>query len=116
MTKSYTKEQQTLLDDMYNATGIDVQHVIADYEDVDDLLEKLQELCHEIECIYYHIAMQYLLENDPSLQESLSLAHDMGCTLENLDSETLATLLMQQEASAAIYEYKDELEELFFSN
>ena len=110
-----TKEQQALLDEMYKETGIDVQYEIDNYDDVDDLLEKLQELCYEIEVIYYHKAMAYLLENDPSLQESLSLAHDMGCTLENLNSETLATLLMQQEASVAIYEYKDQLEELFFN-
>jgi len=108
-------KQKKLLDEMYEEVEIDVAYVIEDYNDIDSLMDKLQELVYEIEVIYYHVAMEYLTEHDTSLQESLGLAHDMGCTLDNLNSETLATLLKQQNASEKLHEYKDELEELFFS-
>ena len=62
------------------------------------------EYCHQEEIIYYYRATEYLLENDSSLRESLDLASDMGCTLENLNSEVLATLLYQRDLLESIEE------------
>lgn len=97
-------------------TNIDLNYILEQDkpEDIDALIEILEERANEIECIYYSNAMQYLSENDASLRDSLAIAHDMGCTLDTLNSELLATLLMQQNAREKIYEYKDELEEVFF--
>ena len=69
---------------------------VKDFDNEDDLREYLEELVNEVEIIYYHNAMDYLKENDPSLMESLALARDCGYDLEGLNSETLATLLLQE--------------------
>tara|TARA_R100000278_G_scaffold8735_3_gene10677 strand:+ start:377 stop:802 length:426 start_codon:yes stop_codon:yes gene_type:complete len=45
-----------------------------------------------VEIIYYYKAMEYLKENDCSLSESIELANEMGFALENINSETLASL------------------------
>ena len=50
----------------------------------------------DIEIIYYSRAMEYLTRNDPSLKESLEIAHDMGYAADNLNSEILASLLASQ--------------------
>ena len=61
------------------------------FETYDDAVE----FVHQEEIIYYNRAIKYLAENDSSLRESLSLANDLGYTLENLSSETLATIHYQ---------------------
>ena len=61
------------------------------FETYDDAVE----FVHQEEIIYYNRAIKYLAENASSLRESLSLASDLGCTLENLSSETLATIHYQ---------------------
>jgi len=47
--------------------------------------------------IYYSNAIDYLKENDSSLKESLEIAAEYNYTLENLSSETLASLLASKE-------------------
>ena len=46
----------------------------------------------DVEIIYYAKAMEYLRDNDISLNESLELAEEMGFTFEHLNSEALASL------------------------
>ena len=48
----------------------------------------------EQEVIYSTSAIEYLQENDPSLNNSLTEAHDRGYTLETLNIQTLATILL----------------------
>tara|TARA_R110002110_G_scaffold154971_1_gene349037 strand:+ start:381 stop:749 length:369 start_codon:yes stop_codon:yes gene_type:complete len=45
-----------------------------------------------VEIIYYSKAIKYLQENDASLCESIEIATEYGYTLENINSETLASL------------------------
>ena len=45
-----------------------------------------------IDVIYYSKAMEYLIENDASLCESTELATEYGYTLDNINSELLASL------------------------
>lgn len=85
-------------------------------ENLDDFMEKLDEAVNEIEVIYYASAMNFLRENDPSLRESLELAHDYGFDIKNLNSEILATILQQSYAREDLGEFRDEIEELFFAN
>ena len=111
------EKQKKLCDDFYSDTGIDLAYTMTDGtkpDDIDDAIEQLEERANEIECIYYSNAMEYLAENDASLRDSLSLASEYGCEIGTLNSETLATLLMQANAREKIYEYKDEIEELFY--
>lgn len=85
-------------------------------ESFDDVLDQLEDngaFDAEGEVIYYSHAMDYLKENDPSLQESLEIAGEMGYTPETLDSEILASLLKAQKLREDFYEHEDEITEFF---
>ena len=87
-----------------------------DFEDAKDFeryFEELEYSTHQTECIYYSNAMKYLTEHDTSLNESLEIASEMGYEVEDLNSELLATLLMQRKELEALYEAKDDLEDLY---
>lgn len=45
-----------------------------------------------VDIIYYSKAIEYLKENDPSLCESLEIASEYDYSLQNLNSEALASL------------------------
>ena len=81
--------------------------------DFDTYFDELIESTYSIECIYYSRAMKYLSENDSSLTTSLKVAHEMGYEVNNINSELLATLLMQQNELDALYNAKDDLETLY---
>lgn len=81
--------------------------------DFDTYFDELIESTYSIECIYYSRAMKYLSENDSSLTTSLKVAHEMGYEVNNINSELLATLLMQQNELDALYNAKDDLEMLY---
>ena len=81
--------------------------------DFDTYFDELIESTYSIECIYYSRAMKYLSENDSSLTTSLEVAHEMGYEVNNINSELLATLLMQQNELDALYNAKDDLEMLY---
>jgi nitric oxide synthase oxygenase domain/subunit len=74
-----------------------------DFEYFDQLnpANALYELIEEAggfntEVIYYHNAIDYLKENDPSLRESLDLVDELGYDIRNINSEVLASLLKSQ--------------------
>ena len=71
------------------------KYQIAELDEQFDSYDEAVEFCYEEDIIYYNRAIKYLSENDSSLRESLELANDLGCTLENLSSETLATIHYQ---------------------
>lgn len=79
----------------------------------DEFNDEIQTLINQSEIIYYSRAIEYLSENDPSLNESLSLASELGYTTENLNSEILATLLYQQDLNNEWNEISTEIEEYF---
>jgi vacuolar-type H+-ATPase subunit I/STV1 len=82
-------------------------------ETADEVIEGLEERINEEEIIYYSNAIEYLKENDASLKESLGLASEIGFTLENLSSETLATLLYQQNLRNELSNLRKEIEAIF---
>ena len=86
---------------------------LEDAKDFESYFEQLEEATYQIECIYYSNAMKYLTEHDNSLSESLEIACEMGYEVEDLNSELLATLLMQRKESEALYDAKDDLEDLY---
>jgi hypothetical protein len=67
----------------------------------------------DIEIIYYSRAMEYLMENDNSLQESMSIASDYGYKCKNINSELLASLLASQNAREEFNELENEINEFF---
>ena len=61
----------------------------------DDYNEAI-EYCYEQEIIYYSKAMNYLIENDVSLKDSLAIATEYGIDdTSELNSEYLATIHYQ---------------------
>ena len=89
------------------------------YDDVSDeetFIEWYRETyVYSAEIIYYATAMIYLAEHDPALTESLSLAADMGSEVSDLNSETLATLLLQQNLIEELQGMSDALSEYFIA-
>lgn len=100
-------------------TEIDVLSMV-DIEEIDfqnafwsifDMIEDSNGF--DIEIIYYSNAIDYLQRNDPSLQESLAIAHEMGFTLENINSELLASLLASESVRDEFYNLADEINSFF---
>jgi hypothetical protein len=67
----------------------------------------------QIDIIYYRTAMEYLMKNDPSLKESLEYANMLGFTLDNLNSETLASILASELEREEFAENENEINDFF---
>ena len=103
--------------------GLDISIDILDYvnpEDIDienayeSILDKLQDNGgFNVEIIYYSNAIKFLQENDPSLKESLEIASEFGYSLENLNSEVLASLLASRQAEEEFYDLQSEIDDFF---
>ncbi len=84
---------------------------IEDGDNFEDIQERIETWIYEQEVIYYSVAMNYLMENDCSLNESMELAGDYDTT--NINSELLATLLYQENLKSELSDIIDEIEEVF---
>ncbi len=114
-TETKFDELTTLIDDF-------TEIYLPDYLDEDDiediknsitLYEELEDNdAFNIDIIYYNRAMKYLSENDFSLSESIEIAVEHGYSLENINSETLASLHASQKARDDFYSIKDEIDEI----
>ena len=67
----------------------------------------------DMEVIYYASAMEYLMENDSSLRESLEIAAEYGFELTSLSSEVLASLLKSRNVREEFNELQDEIDNFF---
>ena len=121
-TQTETKQEKQI-DDLIKlfedyAEDIDVDSIlhyneIEDINDSDDLLELIEDNNgFDIDIIYYSKAIKYLAENDASLSESIEIAVDMGYSLENLNSETLASLHASQKAREDFWDITDEIDDI----
>ena len=86
---------------------LELQEIIEKADNEEHLQEILQERIGEQEVIYYSNAMDFLQEEDQSLQETIELAKDMGYTIESVNSELLATILLQERMSEEIQDLID---------
>lgn len=92
-----------------------------DPENFDNFKEQIQEYFQDNnlldqEIIYHANAIEFLKEYDQSLQESIKLAIEYyGYTIENINSELLASLLATQHAQDEFDEFlaSDTLQEIF---
>jgi hypothetical protein len=100
-------------------TEIDVLYFVdIDNIDPDDPFDSICEMIEDnggfdIEFIYYSRAMDYLSENDPSLQISLGIASEYGFEVKNLNSEILASLLASENVRNEFYELEHEINRFF---
>ena len=102
----------------------DFNDILVNYIDVDELAkctntDEVIELFRKAnkdeditrgEIIYYANAIEYLSENDPSLNDSISLAIDMWYELKNINSELLANLLKSDVNSEDFNRFLERLE------
>ena len=95
-----------------NNLDIDMDYIYDKNKDFDQLNEDVIQYIHESEIIYYSKAMAYLNENDNSLYESLEIAKEYGYTIENLNSELLATLLYQQNFTNEWYNISEQVQQI----
>jgi hypothetical protein len=58
-----------------------------------------------IEIIYYSKAIKYLAENDASLGESINISLEIGLSLENINSEALASLHASRDRENKYFEF-----------
>ncbi len=97
--------------DVLNYIDIDnIDHEYA-FDSIRDMIDANNGF--DIEVIYYSKAMDYLSDNDPSLQESLNLAYEMGFTVDSLNSELLASLLITENVKNEFYELENEINNFF---
>jgi hypothetical protein len=68
---------------------------------------------NSVEILYYASAMDFLRQNDPSLQESLQLVNEWGYTWDNLNSEVLASILLQEYLTTELSELEDDIQDYF---
>jgi len=84
---------------------------VEDIEDYDELYEQLEDQgAFEQEVIYYYNAIEYLKDNDASLQESMELADEYGYAPRDINSELLASLLKSQKCREEFSELRSEIE------
>ena len=100
-------------------TSIDIRYNVEidelDFETAyDEIRDQLQDKgIFNVDIIYYGSAMAYLTENDTSLKESLEIANEMGFELQNLSSETLASLLASRNLEVDFCELETEITQYF---
>ena len=122
-TETKTTEAETklnLLDDLFNDYLDDIcvsdfldDDEIEDINDADELFEELiSSDAFNIEIIYYSRAMTYLSENDFSLSESIDIAVELGYSLEDINSELLATLHASEKAKEDFWLIKNDIDEI----
>jgi hypothetical protein len=97
------------IDIMYYVDAESVNSLNDVYESIDE------QNGFDVEIIYYANAMEYLMERDTSLRESLEIAHEYGYTTDNLNSELLASLLASRECREEFMSYEDDITEFFNS-
>ena len=96
-------------------TEIDLSYYVTEYvEDFDTFLEEISNQGgFDIEIVYYKNAMKYLTENDTSLTDSLTIAHEFGFDMTKITSETLASLHLSEKTREEFYEIEDLINDFF---
>ena len=106
----FLKDLHSTIDilDYVNPEDIDIENA---YESI---LDKLQDNGgFNVEIIYYSKAMQFLMDNDSSLKESLEIAEEYGFEVGSLNSEVLASLLASRQAEEEFYDLQSEIDNFF---
>ena len=100
---------------LVNSIDIDANYHLEDDDltSADNIRDTLEDSnAFEVEIIYYTTAIEYLRKHDSSLRTSLGLAHEMGFSLDKLNSETLASILASENVKEDFSGIERELDEL----
>ena len=119
MKQSTITKIEKFLKGLKTEQDIDIlYHTTIEDIDINNAFESIYEMldnnrAFNVEIIHYSNAIEYLKENDPSLNESLSIAEEYGYTPSKLNSEVLASLLASRNALEEFNELQTEIEEFF---
>ena len=103
--------KNTLQDLTLEYLGEDATEFLSLPDELDDydthqIFDELQDNgFFNVDIIYYSKAIEYLKENDASLSESIEIASECGFTLENINSELLASLHASKDRENKFWEY-----------
>lgn len=92
---------------------VDIENI--DFENAYDSIYEMIDNNNgfDIEIIYYSRAIEYLKENDPSLNVSLEIADNLGYSPRNLNSEILASLLASENSRTEFADLESEINDFF---
>jgi hypothetical protein len=109
-----TTKQSKAIVKLLESIDLDIYEAdIKDIETVDELTDWLQDQNYfDVEIVYYHKAMLYLLGHDDSLRDSMAIADEYGYQPKDLNSELLASLLASQKMKEAYDELQDDLKDI----
>jgi hypothetical protein len=122
--KKVTEQQQIKIEDFLNSLSIDhidlVHHINVNELDFNNasigILHQLEESkAFDIWIESNSIAMQYLMDNDPSLSEAIGLAEWQGFETRDWDSNLLASLLASSNSREEFWGCRDEINSFFKS-
>lgn len=110
MTKEKFDELKKELEEELDITISEDDLYSISLDDIEDYIKDNNMLDGEI--IYYHNAIEFLKENDASLNNSLEIAEELGYSIKDLNSEVLASLLKTRTNEEIFYnilkKYEDE--------
>ena len=110
-----TKAQENALDSLCLNYLEDITYYVEDFDgDEAEFSDYIQERIKEEEVIYYKNAIDFLTEEDQSLMESLEIAKDFGYSIDNINSELLATILKQERMLEEFGENEKAIIEIIF--
>ncbi len=107
------------LENLFKNSFIELQNIssyipegseLYDFDSLEEILNKNDFF--SVEIMDYYTAMQYLMEHDNSLHESMHLAHELGYTCKDLNSEILASLLYSEKLREEFFNCKNEINEI----
>ncbi len=107
--------QYKLVDDNIDFQALDCTYDKDDVTevDLDTLREEVEQyICESVDIIYYTKAIEFLAENDPSLRDSMDIAAEFCTPLDKINSEFLASILLQSMVRDEFSEFMDALEAL----
>ena len=111
-------ENKNTLTELFNNTlylsdNIDLNDTL-NYNDI-NTLEELEDCLNksilELQIIYYYTAINILKEEDQSLSESLEQAYECGYSITDVNSEILASLIIQKRCFDELHDFMQEVEE-----
>jgi hypothetical protein len=116
--KNRNEQIQDFINSLDGKTDIDIVYYCSteDIESSNDIYEAIEENGgFDGEVIYYFNAIKYLSENDPSLNQSMSIAYEYGYKTKDINSELLASLLYSQDLREQYSNIESEIEDFFNS-
>ena len=120
--KTLNEETTQRIVDFLNGlrTEVVITDYVREYDDIDfdDAYNSIFDIVQDnggfnIEIIYYARAIEYLKENDCSLNESLEIAEEYGYEIKTLNSEVLASLLASRNAMEDFGDLQSEIDNFF---